>query len=124
MKPAEQTIIMIEPGDLITAARERCEGGWRLVQIGCARIGEQYEITYSFDKDLLIEHLRIVIGPDTEISSISIIYLAAFVYENEIVDLYGIPIQGIFIDYKGRFIRTSVPHPFRGTVTVKKGGEE
>ena len=124
MKATEQPVIMVEPESLIPAVRERCEGGWRLVQIGCAKVGDLYEITYSFDRDLRMEHLRIIIGPDTEISSISIIYLAAFVYENEIADLYGIPIQGIAIDYKGNFIKTSVPHPFRGTVTVKKGGVE
>ena len=124
MKPEEQTILLIEPESLIPAVRERFEDGWRLVQIGCARINDLYEITYSFDKDLLLEHLRIIIGSNTKISSISSTYLAAFVYENEIADLYGIPIQGIVIDYKGKFITTSVPHPFKGTVTVKKGETE
>jgi len=122
MNKNEQTITLVEPETLIPAVRERSEEGWRLVQIGCAKVADLYEITYSFDRDLVMEHLRIVIGPDTEISSISLVYLAAFVYENEIADLYGIPIRGIAIDYKGNFIRTSVPHPFKGTVTVTKGG--
>ena len=124
MKPAEQTILLLEPENLIPAVRQKREEGWRLVQIGCARIGDVYEITYSFDKDLILEHLRIIIGEDTAISSISHIYLASFLYENEIADLYGVPIQGIVIDYKGKFIKTSIPHPFKGTVTVKKGGAE
>ena len=124
MNNSEQKIIRIEPEDLIPAVREHREAGFRLVQIGCARVGDLYEITYSFDKDLLLEHLRISIGADTEVSSISCMYLAAFVYENEIADLYGIPIRGIAIDYKGKFIKTSIPNPFRGTVTVKKGGAE
>jgi ech hydrogenase subunit D len=110
--------------DLIPAVRERHEAGWRLVQISCARIDDTYELTYSFDKDLGMEHLRVIIGLDEPIVSISCIYLAAFVYENEIADLYGINIQGIAIDYKGKFIKTSILHPFKGTVTVKKGEAE
>lgn len=124
MNRKDQTILRIEPADLIPAVKKYRETGWRLVQIGCARVGDLYEITYSFDKDLVLEHLRILIGADTEISSITGVFLAAFVYENEIADLYGIPIQGMAIDYKGKFITTSVPHPFKGTVTVKKGGSE
>ncbi|MFH0968340.1 MAG: NADH-quinone oxidoreductase subunit C [Methanobacteriota archaeon] len=125
MKSNEQKIVLTEPEDLLPAVREYYSSGWRLVQMSCARIGEIYEITYSFDKDLVMEHLRIIIGPDVEISSITCIYLAAFTYENEIADLYGIPITGIAIDYKGKYITTSIPHPFKGTVTtVKKGGTE
>jgi ech hydrogenase subunit D len=124
MNNNKQKIIVIEPGNLLPRVREFNDTGWRLVQISCARIGDVFEITYSFDKDLVFEHLRIIIGPDMHISSISCIYLAAFVYENEIADLYGIPIQGIAIDYGGKFITTSVPHPFRGTVTIKNGGLE
>jgi ech hydrogenase subunit D len=120
----EKHIQNIEPEDLVHSVRNRFEDGWRLVQIACARITDTYEITYSFDKDLLLEHLRIQISVDQEISSITSVYLAAFVYENEIADLYGIPIKGIAIDYKGKFIRTSAPHPFKGPVVVTKGGAE
>ncbi|HWQ66221.1 MAG TPA: NADH-quinone oxidoreductase subunit C [Methanospirillum sp.] len=120
-----QKMVVTEYEHLLPAVREYHDAGWRLVQISCAKIEEVYEITYSFDKGLIMEHLRIIIGPDVEISSITCIYLAAFTYENEIADLYGIPIQGIAIDYKGKFITTSIPHPFKGTVTtVKKGGAE
>ncbi len=124
MRKREETIIHIEPENLIPSIRERSEDGWRLVQIGCAQVEEMFEITYSFDRNLEMEHLRISIGSEQEISSISLVYLAAFVYENEIADLYGIPIRGIAIDYKGNFIRTSVPHPFRAPVTVTRGGQE
>jgi ech hydrogenase subunit D len=123
MKMNKQKIVVIEPENLLLSVKERHEAGWRLVQIGCARIDDLYEITYSFDKNLILEHFRIIIGEDVEISSISCIYLASFVYENEIADLYGIPIKGIAIDYKGKFITTTVPHPFKGTVTVKPKGE-
>ena len=123
MSNITQKIEVIEPENLLPYVRERHDSGWRLVQIGCARIGDLYEITYSFDKDLVLEHLRIIIGVDEKILSISSIYLASFVYENEIADLYGIPIQGIAIDYKGKFITTTIPHPFKGTVTVKPKGD-
>ena len=104
MKDNKQKIEVIDSENLLPLVRERHEAGWRLVQIGCARIGDFYEITYSFDKNLTLEHFRIIIGQDVEILSISCIYLASFVYENEIADLYCIPFKGIAIDYKGRFI--------------------
>ena len=46
-------------------------------------------------------------------------YWGAFVYENEIHDLFGITVEGDQCRFKGRFHRTTVKHPF--TVTITKG---
>jgi len=121
MKQPEQTIEAISVEKLIPRVHAFHDDGYRLVQISSAQEGDAFEITYSFDKDLTLTHLRIIATPEKPIPSISRIYLASFVYENEIADLFGIPFTGIAIDYKGTFIRTSVPHPF-GTpqITVVK----
>jgi len=39
-------------------------------------------------------------------------YWGAFVYENEMHDLFGIRVRGMNIDFKGTFIRTSIKYPF------------
>ena len=44
-------------------------------------------------------------------------YFGAFVYENEIHDLYGFTVTGINIDFKGTFYRTTIKHPFSVTIT-------
>ncbi len=126
MKQPDQTIETIAVEDLIHRVHSFHDDGYRLVQISCAQEGEGFELTYSFDKDLKLTHLRIPASQENPIPSISRIYLASFVYENEIADLFGIPFTGIAIDYKGTFIRTSIPHPF-GTpqiTVVKKKPED
>ncbi|HJJ39533.1 MAG TPA: NADH-quinone oxidoreductase subunit C, partial [Methanocorpusculum sp.] len=72
------------------------------------------DITYSFDKELQnFRHLRLNEAEEAEIPSITPAFPGAFVYENEIHDLYGFRFKGLSIDFKGTFIRTSVPYPFK-----------
>jgi len=111
----EQTTVPIGIPELLARAGQMRTEGYRLVQIGCAKIGDTYEINYSFDKDRKFLNLRITVAPGTEIPSISGIYWGAFVYENEIFDLYGITVTGINIDFKGTFYRTAVKHAFSVT---------
>ncbi|MFA5416444.1 MAG: NADH-quinone oxidoreductase subunit C, partial [Methanoregula sp.] len=57
---------------------------------------------------------------DQEVPSISGMYWGAFVYENEMHDLFGIQVKGINIDYKGNLIKTTIKYPF-GAGAVLKG---
>jgi len=94
-------------------ADEMKKGGYRLIVITCTPNGEEYDITYSFDKETNVKHFRITMPEESEIPSICDSYFGAFVYENEIHDLYGFRFTGMSIDFKGTFIRTSVPYPFK-----------
>jgi ech hydrogenase subunit D len=87
--------------------------GFRLAQICCTKLPETLELFYSFDKDFELRNLRVTL-PDasTAIPSISSVYWNAFLYENEIHDLFGIQIQGIAVDYQGKFYRTQVKAAF------------
>lgn len=119
----EQKVINIEPRALLGKAAELKQDGWRLVQIGCA-VFEGFEINYSFDKDYNFINLRLnVLSIDIEISSISGIYESAFIYENEMHDLFGIKIKDIVIDYKGNFYRTAVKTPFGINNQIQKKEE-
>ena len=86
--------------------------GYRLVQIGCTTLANAYELNYSFDKEYRFRNLRITVTPDEEIPSISVIYPNAFLYENEIHDLFGVPIRNIAVDYRGTLYRTAIKTPF------------
>ena len=86
--------------------------GNRLVQIWCTGVEEGYEINYSFDKDYKFQNLRILIKQDTVVPSISGVYWGAFIYENEIHDLFGITVAGMNIDFKGTLYKTAVKYPF------------
>ena len=108
-----QTITSIGVGQLIGNVERFRNEGYRLVQIGCTKVGDQYEINYCFDKDYNLEIVRITVTGDTEVPSISGMYWNSFVYENEMHDLFGVAVKGMNIDFSGNFIRTSVPYPFR-----------
>lgn len=86
--------------------------GWRLVQIHCNNTENGFEILYSFGKGLDMEHLRLPVAHGESVPSITPAYPPAFMYENEIHDLFGIPITHIAIDYQGNLIKTSVKAPF------------
>lgn len=118
----EQLITDIPVDRLLDEVKSRSDDGSRLVQIGCTRIEDGFEINYSFEKDYRFENLRVTIGEDVTMPSISDIYWGSFIYENEMHDLYGIGVDGMNIDFKGNLIRTSIPHPFRDSpqVSVKK----
>jgi len=117
-----QSTTNIEVGHLIGSVERFRNEGYRLVQIGCTKTGELYEVNYSFEKDYHFENLRITVHGETEIPSISGMFWGAFIYENEMHDLFGIPVRGMNIDFKGTLFRTAVKYPFsQPPVTITKG---
>jgi ech hydrogenase subunit D len=108
----KQDLRTVEVGQIAKAVAEMKEQGYRLVQISPTTIGG-FELNYSFDKDYSFTNIRVVIASDdVVVPSVSAIYPNAFLYENEIHDLFGIKIEGISVDYKGKFYRTAVKFPF------------
>ena len=107
-------IMQVEPENLVTEVLKLKHRDYRIVQICAAKAGDKMEVTYSFGKEYKMVGLRVVISPDTEIVSISDIYEPAFLYENEIHDLFGIPIKMITLDYHGNLYRIKQEAPFRG----------
>jgi len=107
-----QEMVSVERKALVGAVAELRASGYRLVQIGCTTLADAYEMNYSFDRDYRFKNLRFTVKAGEEVQSISSIYWHAFLYENEIHDLFGIPITNIVIDYQGTLYRTLVPYPF------------
>ena len=107
-----QEIIPIEKDALLGAVSDMFAQGYRMVQIGCTTLENAYELNYSFDKDYHFKNLRVTAQREDEIQSISVIYPNAFLYENEIHDLFGIKIKNMSVDYKGAFYRTTIKVPF------------
>ena len=107
-----QEIILIEKNNLLGIVSDFFAEGYRLVQIGCTTLQSAYELNYSFDKEYHFKNLRFIVAPEEEIQSISVIYPNAFLYENEIHDLFGLTIKNITIDYHGTLYRTAIRTPF------------
>ena len=97
---------------LLTRVQTFQTDGYRLVQIGCTQITDGFEITFSFDKDLSLATIKITLTKQENCPSITGIYSSAFLYENEIHDLYGITFPNLSLDYKGNFYQTNKPAPF------------
>lgn len=108
----DQNIITIEPAQMIEKAAVLKEQGYRLVQMCCNTMGDTFELSYTFDKNLKMTNFRMVIPQEMEIMSISHIFPPAFLYENEMKDLFGVKITHITVDFNGTLYKLSVPTPF------------
>lgn len=116
----------INVSDVQKIAGKMKSSGFRLVVMTCTPADEGYYLTYSFEKETDLRHYRVAVSEGMKIPSIGPSYGGAFVYENEIHDLYGFSFEGMTLDFGGTFIKTSVPYPFKKkerpapTVTVVK----
>ena len=72
-----------------------------------------YEIIYTFGMGLLMENLKVTIPQTQGIISITSAYPCAFLYENEMHDLFGVEIRMINLDFRGNLYRTAVKTPFK-----------
>ncbi len=79
-------------------------GGWRFIQTHCVNTeNDGVDIYYSFMQGNLIKNLVVRgVAPDDEVPSVTDICLAAFVFENEARELFGVNMQGIAIDFGGK----------------------
>lgn len=107
-----QNSMEISNNDIFGNAQEYKANGYRLVQIHCTRVDEKLELNYSFAREYEFVNLRFVIEPDEEVASISEIFEPAFLYENEMHDLFGVKINNISIDYKGTLYKIKQTAPF------------
>ena len=100
--------------------------GYRLMQI-CATRSEipaepaaegetatvpAYEIIYTFGMGLLMENLKVTIPQTQSVISITSAYPCAFLYENEMHDLFGITFKHLALDYQGKFFKVATPTPW------------
>lgn len=86
----ETKLVEINVNELLDKISEVQKQNYRLVCISCTA-GQEYEITYSFDKELSLLNFRVKVTAETEIPSISSLYGCSFIYENEIKDLAAWP---------------------------------
>ena len=87
--------------------------GWRLVQICAVCVEEGYELSYSFSLDYRLLTLRLLTGEDEKVSSITQIYPCAFMQENEMAELFGVPVEALNLDYHDKLYRIDQEAPFK-----------
>jgi hypothetical protein len=108
--------------------------GWRLALINATTVmpaeGEEegasgegaFELAWGFARDGrsgeageaagTLELIRETVKPGEEVPSVSGYFGAAFLYENELRELFGIEVTGIEVDLKGQLYKTATRIPF------------
>lgn len=104
--PLNQDFRPLTLDKLVETSREYKENGYRLVQL-CPKLERDDSITliYSFGKgaDLVNFEIKGIQKDVTEVPSVTELFIAAFVFENEAHDLFGVNIVGNLIDFQGTF---------------------
>jgi NADH:ubiquinone oxidoreductase 27 kD subunit len=107
-----QEIKTIRKEDLLAECAALQAQGMRLVQVLALNTDGGFELSYSFGKEYRMLSLRFTITSDEPVPSITPVWKAAFLYENEIKDLFGVKIENISVDYNGKFYNVAREHPF------------
>jgi ech hydrogenase subunit D len=114
--PEEQTTQLITVDALLEKVRAMHKQGYRLVQISATRLQDGLELTYSFARDARVVQFRLHLTEEApRVPSISSIYWCAFLYENEMHDLFNLTVEGMAVDFKGTFYKTAIKFPFGST---------
>lgn len=88
-----------------SATRLRSEG-WRLITASCVRRpGGTFTVLYHFERDERLRHLRVEVVGGEAVPSIGGVYGGAFLVENEMIELQGLAVSDLAVDYGGRLYR-------------------
>ncbi len=117
----EQDFEELSAGDVRGKAAQLKADGYRMVQICAVPKEGGAELVYSFDKDMELKNYKVRVAGDGPVESITPSYWSAFIYENEVHDLFGIGFTDMAMDYKGSFFRTGTEAPWKAP--EKKEGE-
>ena len=108
----ETVFTTIEKDELSDLVARLSSEGQRFVQILAVNTEDGIDLVYSFMQgDTLTNYEIKGVGKDDAIPSITEFFLEAFVFENEIHDLFGVQIDDIEIDFGGNFYRLAIDEP-------------
>jgi len=99
--------------ELLPKVRQLKEDGYRFVQMCGITQPDGAIVMYSFDKDLVLYQYKLKVKDGEDVESITGSYWNAFVYENEVHDLFGINFLHNALDFGGGFFKTSIPTPWK-----------
>lgn len=111
-------------------AQKLFDADWRFVTITATLCppraeGEKpyVDLLYTFDKDLVLKNLRLSVPEMGTAPSLTPVYFAATLIENELRDLFGLTFDGLVLDYRGTlYLDGDLKRaPFCTYTTVKKG---
>jgi hypothetical protein len=123
--PLEHKFIDFTLDDITRVKEEKLADGWRAVQVLCTNCEDGIEILYSYTKDNVMENYIVhgVTKQDT-VPSITDAFIGMFPFENEAHDLFGVNVEGIAIDFGGKFYDLAQPEPMTIISAEKQAARE
>lgn len=121
----ETSFVDIELSQLRADAQMRKDEGWRYVQMLCTNTDDGIDLTYSYMKEgQLVNPTVRGVKKGQQVPSVSDLFFAAFVFENEAHDLFDVDITDIVIDFGGNFYALSEKAPMTIISPEKKAAKE
>lgn len=112
---------MIDAEKFLGEAERLAKAGWRLVLINATGLppaaGQdegEVDLVWTFEQGGKLEHLRERVEHGARVPSLSALFGPAYLYENEIRELFGVDVTGLTVDFRGELYRTSQKVPFSG----------
>ena len=110
--PFQSEFTNIAIDDLLSCVRERKAEGARYVQTLAVNTEAGIDLIYTFMLGSSISNYKIAaVTKQDVVPSITDDFLAAFIWENEIHDLFGVTFEGIAIDFGGTFYALAEKEP-------------
>jgi ech hydrogenase subunit D len=108
-----QDIIPIDAGDLLETAADAKSAGYRLGQACATKVDGGIEVLYTFEQDEVLKSYKISLPEDVpELQSVTHLFWSAFIYENEMHDLFGVKFKNLALDYDGHFFKIAEKTPW------------
>lgn len=113
MAPIDTADVIDLPSDQIQIlAHEQKALGNRFANIHAVRVENGFQLYYTYVKRQgHAQNYRFFIADGEKVPSISPIFISAFFFENETHDLFGVPFEGIVVDYGGTFYQVALDYP-------------
>jgi ech hydrogenase subunit D len=121
---SDQSIEPIAIDSLLERVRALRDAKARLVQMSATRLTNHIEVTYTFEpaRELgtptagvcpPLDNLRLLLPAERPwLPSITGLFWCAFIYENELHDLFNIQVDNLVVDFRGTFYNTAVKYAF------------
>lgn len=115
----------LELADVKQCAVDMKTRGWRYVQMLAVNTDDGLDLQYAYmlGSDLKMFTVKGV-KKGMKVPSITDVFLEAFVFENEAHDLFGAEIEGIAIDFGGKFYQVAQSEPMTVISPAQKAARE
>lgn len=121
----ETEFVQISLDELLREAAVMKAEGWRFIQTHAVNTDSGIDLYYSFMKNGLVRNYKIIgVTKDMQVPSITSMFLAAFVFENEARELFGVDMKDIAIDFKGAMYAPAESEPMTFISPEQKAARE